>query len=73
MMEQAIAIYRDRFEPSETLDKPYVMLGLNIVAADTESSAATRVYMRSDGKVDLASAKRLGPNPDAKAWEKLRG
>jgi len=39
MMEQALAIYRDRFEPSETLAKPYVMLGLNIVAADTDAAA----------------------------------
>src|ERR1700744_806182 len=36
-MERAIAIYRDRFEPSEQLAKPYVMLGLNVVAAETDA------------------------------------
>jgi luciferase family oxidoreductase group 1 len=38
-LAQAIAIYRQRFEPSEQLDKPYVMLGLNVVAADTDAEA----------------------------------
>ncbi len=35
----AIEIYRERFEPSEQLDKPYVMLGMNVIAADTEDEA----------------------------------
>jgi len=38
-MMQAIEIYRARFEPSEQLDKPYVMLGLNLFAADTDEEA----------------------------------
>lgn len=38
-LEGAIAIYRGRFEPSEYLDKPYVMLGMNVVAADTDEEA----------------------------------
>ena len=36
-MEQAVAIYRSRFQPSEHLDKPYVMLGLSVVAAETST------------------------------------
>jgi alkanesulfonate monooxygenase SsuD/methylene tetrahydromethanopterin reductase-like flavin-dependent oxidoreductase (luciferase family) len=38
-LDAALAIYRDRFEPSEHLDKPHVMLGLNVVAADTDAEA----------------------------------
>jgi luciferase family oxidoreductase group 1 len=38
-MMQAIAIYRERFEPSEQLEKPYVMLGVPVVAADTTAEA----------------------------------
>lgn len=38
-MMDAIAIYRERFKPSAHLDKPYVMLGFNIFAADTEEEA----------------------------------
>jgi len=38
-MEQAIEIYRTQFRPSEQLQKPYVMLGFNIFAADTDAEA----------------------------------
>jgi luciferase family oxidoreductase group 1 len=38
-MIQAIAVYRERFEPSDQLDKPHVMLGMNVVAADTDDEA----------------------------------
>ncbi|RAK52432.1 LLM class flavin-dependent oxidoreductase [Phenylobacterium deserti] len=38
-MEEAIEVYRQRFEPSAQLDKPYVMLGLNVVAADSDAEA----------------------------------
>ena len=34
-MMQAIEIYRARFRPSEQLDRPYVMLGCSVFAADT--------------------------------------
>jgi luciferase family oxidoreductase group 1 len=38
-MEDAIALYRDRFEPSERLARPYVMLGVNVTAADSDAEA----------------------------------
>jgi luciferase family oxidoreductase group 1 len=38
-LENAVAIYRERFQPSEQLDRPYVMLGLNVIAADTDAEA----------------------------------
>jgi luciferase family oxidoreductase group 1 len=48
-MHEAIRVYRNHFEPSEFLDKPYVMLGVPFVAADTDEQAqylATSVYQR---------------------------
>jgi len=39
MMMEAIAYYRERFQPSEQLDKPYVMLGFNAFVADTDEEA----------------------------------
>jgi luciferase family oxidoreductase group 1 len=39
MMTEAMAIYRQRFRPSAQLGAPYVMLGLNIVAAETDEEA----------------------------------
>ena len=39
MMMQAMAIYRERFRPSAQLAAPHVMLGVNIVAAETDAEA----------------------------------
>lgn len=36
---EAISIYRERFEPSDQLDKPYVMVGIMGVAAETDAEA----------------------------------
>jgi luciferase family oxidoreductase group 1 len=38
-LEAAIAAYRREFRPSEQLERPYVMAGVNAVAADTTSAA----------------------------------
>lgn len=35
----AIEIYRRQFQPSEALDRPYVMLGMTVIAADTDAEA----------------------------------
>src|SRR5436190_509437 len=39
MMMQAIAIYRERFRPSAQLATPYVMLGLTVVASESDVEA----------------------------------
>ena len=39
LMLQAVKLYRDRFEPSEFLERPYLMLGLPVVAAETDREA----------------------------------
>jgi len=38
-MEEAISIYRQRFQPSEYLDKPYMIVCLNVIAAETDEEA----------------------------------
>ncbi|HEY0929565.1 MAG TPA: LLM class flavin-dependent oxidoreductase [Gemmatimonas sp.] len=35
----ALGLYRDRFKPSHQLDKPYAMVGVNVIAADTDEEA----------------------------------
>jgi luciferase family oxidoreductase group 1 len=39
MMMKALEVYRHMFRPSEVLDKPYAMLGINVVAAETDEEA----------------------------------
>ncbi|MDZ5603207.1 LLM class flavin-dependent oxidoreductase [Pseudomonas sp. RP23018S] len=48
-LHEAIRTYRNHFKPSTVLDKPYVMLGVPMVVADTDEHAeylATSVYQR---------------------------
>ncbi len=35
----ALEIYRSRFKPSDQLDEPYAMVGVNIIAADSDEEA----------------------------------
>lgn len=62
-MEHAVAIYRARFQPSEQLSRPHVMLGLNIFAADTEDSARLLFTSHQQAFVNLRSGQpgRLPP------------
>jgi luciferase family oxidoreductase group 1 len=38
-LHSALQVYRDKFEPSQQLDEPYVMPCVNIVVADTDEQA----------------------------------
>lgn len=57
-MMQAIDIYRSRFEPSEQLQEPYIMLGFNICAAETDEEAH---YLSSSSLQSFLSLRRGTP------------
>jgi luciferase family oxidoreductase group 1 len=35
-LDQALALYRERFRPSQQLERPYAMLGVNVFAAESD-------------------------------------
>lgn len=39
LLNEALQIYRSRFKPSAQLDRPYAMVGVNIIAAETDAEA----------------------------------
>jgi luciferase family oxidoreductase group 1 len=39
LLMQALQIYRTTFKPSSQLDRPYAMVGINVIAADTDLEA----------------------------------
>jgi len=63
MMMQAIELYRATFRPSAQLDKPYVMLGFNVFAADTDAEAHWRASSMQQAFINLRSGRptRLKP------------
>ena len=69
-MTQALAIYRARFRPAARLSQPHVMLGVNIVAADTDDEAR---YLATSGRQAFASLRRGMPTtlpPPNREFEK---
>src|ERR1700719_3107018 len=57
MMMQALEIYRGRFRPSQQLAQPYVMLGFNIFAADSDAEARLLATSMQQAFVNLRSGR----------------
>jgi luciferase family oxidoreductase group 1 len=70
-MDTALAIYRREFRPSARLAQPYAMLGINVVAADTDAQARRLFTTQQQSFVNLRRGQPgLVPPPidDIEAW-----
>ncbi|WP_269930914.1 LLM class flavin-dependent oxidoreductase [Aminobacter sp. HY435] len=56
-LDHALEVYRSRFQPSQRLAKPYVMLGVSIVAADTDEQAKLLFTSQQQAFVNLRSGR----------------
>ena len=64
-LEAAIEAYRRDFRPSAQLERPYVMAGVNVVAADTASAAAGLLQViRRNRAISLYGRGRGVAGPD---------
>ncbi|TRO95562.1 LLM class flavin-dependent oxidoreductase [Glycocaulis profundi] len=61
-LDDAIAIYRERFRPSPHLDRPHVMAAMNVFAADTEAEARLMMSSLQQAFVRLGRGE-TGPLP----------
>jgi luciferase family oxidoreductase group 1 len=59
---QALTLYRAQFRPSRFLEKPHVMLGLNVVAAQTDAQAKHLFTSLQQAFINLRTG-RPGPLP----------
>ena len=69
-LTEATQIYRSTFEPSDRLARPHLMLGVNIVAADTDDDAR---FLASSGRQSFASLRQGHPielPPPSREWER---
>ena len=71
-MTEALELYRSRFQPSRQLARPYVMLGVNVFAAETDAEAARLYTSLQQAFIDLRRG-RPGPlpPPDERLDERL--
>lgn len=62
-LDHALEVYRSRFQPSEYLDRPYVMPGLGVFAAPTDEEARLLFTSQQQAFVNLRSGRpgRLPP------------
>jgi luciferase family oxidoreductase group 1 len=62
----ALEIYRTRFQPSNQLDQPYVMLGINVIAAETDREAERLFTSLQQAFINIRSGRpgRLPPPVD---------
>ncbi|TRM10916.1 LLM class flavin-dependent oxidoreductase [Lentibacillus cibarius] len=54
----ALKLYRDQFQPSSRMEQPHAMIGVNIVAADTDEEAK---YLATTQQQQLLSIRRGQP------------
>jgi luciferase family oxidoreductase group 1 len=65
---QAIDIYRQTFRPSATLARPHVMLGVNVVAADSDAEARHLLTSLQQAFVNLRSGRPTALPPPAEGF-----
>jgi luciferase family oxidoreductase group 1 len=64
-LEAATTAYRDEFRPSEQLDSPYLIAGVNVIAADTTAEAEQQLQsIRRIRAVSLYRRQAGGPEQD---------
>lgn len=60
---QAVEIYRKEFKPSDVLDKPKVIVGLNAIVADTDSEAKLLATTSLQFFLNVVTGERSGMKP----------
>jgi luciferase family oxidoreductase group 1 len=69
-MMQALHVYRSNFQPSTEMQRPYAILGINVVAAETEEEAR---FLATSGRESFANLRRGMPTklpPPHREYEK---
>ncbi|MBV8740214.1 MAG: LLM class flavin-dependent oxidoreductase [Sinobacteraceae bacterium] len=70
MLMQALQIYRATFRPSAQCAQPYVMLGFNVFAADSEAQARLIASSMQQAFVNLRSGRPSTLPPPVEGYEK---
>lgn len=60
---QAVRLYRELFRPSAALDKPYVMVGVPVVAAPTDDEAAFLATSMQQRVLSIVRGQRIRMQP----------
>lgn len=67
----ALKLYRDNFRPSEVLDKPYAMVGLNVIVADSDEAAKFLATSQEQAFLNLIRGRMGQLNPPVDSMDGL--
>jgi luciferase family oxidoreductase group 1 len=81
-LHEAISIYRERFQPSAQLQRPYVIAGVGAIAADTAESAAEQlettrrararnIFSRGGGRLEEDDLDAILASPQAAVVDEM--
>ncbi len=63
LLNEALQIYRSRFKPSAQLDRPYAMVGVNVIAASTDDEARRLATSQQMSFTDIMRGRRQLTQP----------
>jgi alkanesulfonate monooxygenase SsuD/methylene tetrahydromethanopterin reductase-like flavin-dependent oxidoreductase (luciferase family) len=67
-MMEAIRVYRETFRPSDQLNRPYVMLGFNVFAADSDEEAHVLATSLQQAFVNLRTGRATQLQPPVRGY-----
>ncbi|MEO8408317.1 MAG: LLM class flavin-dependent oxidoreductase [Oxalobacteraceae bacterium] len=70
-LQQAITLYREQFQPSAVLKKPYLMLGIPLVAAPSDAEAAFLATTAQQRILALLRGQSLAMQPPTHGMDQL--
>ncbi|KTF68045.1 LLM class flavin-dependent oxidoreductase [Sphingomonas sp. HT-1] len=73
LMEEAIAVYRRNFRPSAVLDKPHVMLGFNVFAADSDEEGEYLATSQQQAFVAIRAGRGIQLPPPVQGYRENLG
>ena len=62
-LDQAVRLYREGFRPSAQLDRPYVLVGMNVIAAESDAAARRLATSQQMSFADLVRGARSLTRP----------
>ena len=72
-LQSAVRIYRERFEPSDQLQRPHVIAGINVIAADSDEEARASFETRRRSLIGVLFGNPENPLDDLQIDALLEG
>jgi luciferase family oxidoreductase group 1 len=68
LLDEALKVYRERFQPSEVLDKPHAMVAMTVIAAESDEEAAFLASSMDQSFADFRAGRSVGLRPPVEGY-----